>query len=178
MFLDEESMNEIMQMQGRRQIGLYLGGPVTELMGTSPSYAADWRVNFPKVLESMGGDSFVCHDPCEGTYNPETLEFIREESNKWRFTDEFILDRCIHQMMASDILIFNFLECEKYYSPGTFWEIGFTFALKTKYTILIDKENGPIRNHPIIKLSTNFVASNLYEAAQYCLYLESKMESK
>ena len=154
---------------------IYLGGPVTELMTDTPSYAATWREEFPSMLSTVAeeGKNFTFNNPCEGQYNSEGV-FESNEYNAFRYESRYIMDKRVHQILSSDIILLNFLNCKEYFSPGTFWEIGFSFALKTKHLILVDEENGKARKHPIINLSTNFIASNLYEAAQYCSYLAKR----
>lgn len=172
-------VNELLQAavggQQSAPLGIYLGGPVTEFLQDSPSYAAKWREDFPQLLDSFSekAGSFTYNNPCEGLYE-ENLTFEQTEYNNFRYQPQFILDRCVNQMLNSEIIVMNFLNSVNYLSPGSFWELGFAFAIKNKYIILIDDPNGKAANHPIINLASHFVASNLYEAAQYCVYLEKK----
>lgn len=154
---------------------IYLGGPVSSFLEDKPSYAAYWRDQFPQLLNSLcAQESFSYQNPCIGQYN-EQHDFSVEPYNRFRFSDNYIFDNCVTQILSSDILLFNFLNAKDVVSPGSFWEMGFGFGLKTKFMILIAEEGSSLRKHPILKASTNFVASDLTEAAQYCLYCYPKL---
>ena len=178
--MSDLDFDQLIMQQDARNIAplttnIYLGGAVSELLFESPSYAAQWRDEFPSILKTLAEEDmdFKCFNPCEGQYD-ENGNFRETEYNSFRFTQGYILDNCVHQVLMSGILIMNFLNCEKYYSPGSFWEMGFAFAMKNKYIILIDDKGGKAAHHPILRASSNFIASSLYEAAQYCVHLNKK----
>lgn len=151
-------------------LDIYLGGPITP---KNPSYSVKWREEFQELLHRLNSDTKLGFlNPLEGLY--EGNNFDIGPHNKWRCSNEYLLDNRLHLMMSSSILVFNFLESENSKNLGEGWELGFAFALKNKYIILVDNPEGEARSDPRLLLSATLVADNLYEAAQYCLYLEQK----
>ncbi len=164
-------------MKGEIMPTIYLGGPVTEFLKDTPSYAADWREKFPELVNAISPSlPFEFENPCEGMYDKSTLKFEVDESNSWRYTDQYIADRCLTQILNSDIILCNYLNSSGFDSLGTAWEVGFSLALKSKTIIIVDTPDGRVSTHPLIKLSSNFIAHDLYSAAQYAVYSATKQK--
>jgi hypothetical protein len=162
----DDLINQGFMGQAARENNIYLGGmPIT-----GDNTCSTWRETFIDICNSLVEDrsTFRYLNPCKGMYEPVTGLFKKEAANAWRYSDELIVDKRVHSMLNSSILVFNFADPLEDILMAAY-ECGFGFTLKTTYVITIGQPP-----NPMVKLSSSFIAKDLYEAASYCLYIDSK----
>lgn len=133
---------------------VYLVGPIS---GCSYEEASNWRETATRLIESRGHSVFNPMAGKDCLKSEDNIAFSYEDHLMLKSTHIFQAD--LHRIKHSDVLFCN-LQNLKGYSIGSFFEIGYGYAMNKVIIIVTDDKT--IAEHPFIK-NSSFVVYSIEE---------------